>query len=486
MKRNSKIGIIALIILLSIGFAAVTTNLIINGQANVSVNADDFDVYFYSASAEEGGTAVISEDKKTITYNTKRLSIEGDKAILNYTVFNNSSQYDATVTVTFNATDTVSGVDYSDYFQITRTGFGSQENDRINAKEYKDGIISIQLIKSFTGEDVSIPFTVTIDVTAAERTSPGEPTEDVLNGTVYDDLGQPMRNAAFVAFSDPVFFKTDSEGHYSIRIPVGEHHIYHIPGKDIDDLVAMEDDFRNNNDVLFNGEYKHYMEVYPSIKYNEDVMITTVDTNITTDIIFHSYAIGDEISIGNEKFLYFETKANGDLVLLAKHPLNLGSCMSKNNGGPVVQNKDNSGNNCTVSFDNDGVTTYEDSDVKTYVDNYVNYLKTINSDYNVIDGGLLNLYLINTYYISTDSYEDLMNSEGFNGDVSVSITATARQNMDEFLNYNTWTQVLTYRENHGICSTCSGDVSVLEGEKFLFEAQSGDMAVRPIIYVRHK
>ena len=48
-----------------------------------------------------------------------------DETTLFYIVKNDSSQYDANVTVTWTAVDTISGIDYSSYYSVTRTGFDS-------------------------------------------------------------------------------------------------------------------------------------------------------------------------------------------------------------------------------------------------------------------------------------------------------------------------------------------------------------------------
>ena len=173
MKRNSRIGIIILMIILSIGFAAVTTNLIINGAAIVGINPSDFDIYFSFAKAEQGGTATISDDGKVITYSTKLLTKVNDKARLDYTVTNNSSNYDANVVVGWNAVDTISGKDYSSYYSVTRTGFDTGIPTTVEAKTSVDGSIVITLIKPIL-EEVEIETTMTFDATPTERTLKGE------------------------------------------------------------------------------------------------------------------------------------------------------------------------------------------------------------------------------------------------------------------------------------------------------------------------
>ena len=69
MKRKS--AIIIAVLIMSIGFAAVSTTLIINGSAKVSENTDDFSVIFTKATLD--GTdvyaSVIDDTKKIINFN---------------------------------------------------------------------------------------------------------------------------------------------------------------------------------------------------------------------------------------------------------------------------------------------------------------------------------------------------------------------------------------------------------------------------------
>ena len=73
MKK--RISIVVAILLLAVGFAAISTILIINGTTTVSENTDDFSVIFTSASLD--GTDVyanvIDDTKKTITFETSDL-----------------------------------------------------------------------------------------------------------------------------------------------------------------------------------------------------------------------------------------------------------------------------------------------------------------------------------------------------------------------------------------------------------------------------
>ena len=80
MKKGSMVGILVLIVLLLVGFATISTNIMINSNANLSFNENYFNVIFTEATTD--GTYNISEDKKEINYTTKSLSNVGDKSVI--------------------------------------------------------------------------------------------------------------------------------------------------------------------------------------------------------------------------------------------------------------------------------------------------------------------------------------------------------------------------------------------------------------------
>ena len=74
MKKRS--AIIVAIVFMMIGFAAVSTSLIINGNARVSENNEDFSVIFTKASldGEDVYSSIVDDTKKVITFTSKDLS----------------------------------------------------------------------------------------------------------------------------------------------------------------------------------------------------------------------------------------------------------------------------------------------------------------------------------------------------------------------------------------------------------------------------
>ena len=162
MKKKSML--IVAILLMSIGFAAISTTLIINGNANVSENNEDFSVIFTAASLDgkDVYSTAVDETKKTITFTTSELKTLNQTSILTYEVTNNSSNYDAKVTVTC----------------VPKTGTTEKytsiknklENDAtvIKAKSSVNGTLTVTLDKVAI-ESVIEEYTCKLEFNAVER-----------------------------------------------------------------------------------------------------------------------------------------------------------------------------------------------------------------------------------------------------------------------------------------------------------------------------
>ena len=99
MKRKS--AMIVAILIMCIGFAAISTTLVINGNAKVGENTDDFSVIFTAATldGQDVYDQVINDTRKIITFETSDLKTLNQTSVLTYEVTNNSSNYDAEVSV---------------------------------------------------------------------------------------------------------------------------------------------------------------------------------------------------------------------------------------------------------------------------------------------------------------------------------------------------------------------------------------------------
>ena len=180
MKRKSVL--IIAILIMSIGFAAISTTLIINGNTKVSENAADFSVIFTKAKldGEDVYANVISQDKKTITFETKDLKSVNDNSVLTYEITNNSSNYDAEVSVNCKVKDEGS----AKYTSIKNEFEGNAT--KVLAKESINGKLTINLEKIAT-EEIREEYVCALTFNALERDTLGEtysgPTEWTFNYT---------------------------------------------------------------------------------------------------------------------------------------------------------------------------------------------------------------------------------------------------------------------------------------------------------------
>ena len=85
MKRKKTI--ILVVLLMAVGFAAVSTTLFINGQTKINANQDDFNVYYSDAYVNGVQDKSVIEDNIHISFTTE-LSTLGEKYVLDYEVTN--------------------------------------------------------------------------------------------------------------------------------------------------------------------------------------------------------------------------------------------------------------------------------------------------------------------------------------------------------------------------------------------------------------
>ena len=174
MKKKSML--IIAILLMSIGFAAISTTLIINGNAKVSENNEDFSVIFSAASIDGSDvyTTAVDDTKKIITFTTSELKTLNQTSILTYEVTNNSSNYDANVTVTCVPKEGTT----AKYTSIKN----KLENDAaiVKAKSSVNGTLTVTLNKTST-EEVSEEYTCKLEFNAVERTEIAVGTTNLYN-----------------------------------------------------------------------------------------------------------------------------------------------------------------------------------------------------------------------------------------------------------------------------------------------------------------
>ena len=197
MKKRNLLTIT--ILLLTVGFAAISTTLIINGNVNIGENTDDFSVIFTKATLD--GTDVyknvVSEDKKTITFETSELKTLNQTSVLNYEVTNNSANYDAEVQVNCKVKENTT----AKYTSITNELEGNATI--VKAKTSLSGTLTITLNKTAT-EEVREEYVCVLTFNAVER----------------DELGQGI--------PDPVSFTTDSWETIQNAVQTGNTDVYNV------------------------------------------------------------------------------------------------------------------------------------------------------------------------------------------------------------------------------------------------------------------
>ena len=166
---KKKITLVATILLIAIGFAAISTSLIINGKTDIGENTDDFSIIFTRIylDGEDVYNDVIDDTKQNITFSSNKLSKLGDTSVLEYEIINNSSNYDAEVTVNCVPVDG------------TNTKYTTIRNELednvtiVKAKHTVNGKLTMELVKTSV-EKVNEQYKCALTFNAAERDSLGK------------------------------------------------------------------------------------------------------------------------------------------------------------------------------------------------------------------------------------------------------------------------------------------------------------------------
>ena len=238
MKKKSML--IIAILLMSIGFAAISTTLIINGNAKVSENNEDFSVIFTAASIDgkDVYATAVDDTKKIITFTTSELKTLNQTSILTYEVTNNSSNYDAEVKVTCVPKEGTT----AKYTSIKN----KLDNDAtvVKAKETLNGTLTITLDKVAT-ESVTEEYTCKLEFNAVERDTLGviKPTFVAWVPTYYA-FGTPTTASAtdYTTIGKSVFAALDTNNTKGVCI--NDNGLFCIKPNDYDNsVIALKNHF---------------------------------------------------------------------------------------------------------------------------------------------------------------------------------------------------------------------------------------------------
>lgn len=163
--------ILLLVLLLIIGFATVSTTLIINGNTNIGFNENDFKSNVVFTKAETlTGTAIINGDEKNIDFESIKLENINQTTTLDYSVTNKSREYDASVEIKCGLKDEYKS--YEDYLDISMSLTSPFD---LIAGETKNGILTVKLKKAYNESlETSVEIKCELIATPVERETLGE------------------------------------------------------------------------------------------------------------------------------------------------------------------------------------------------------------------------------------------------------------------------------------------------------------------------
>lgn len=262
--RRKRYLIMLSILFLSIGFAAVTTTLIINGTLRIGVNQNDFDknVIFTRAETDSNSKASISADGKSINFSSRELKNIYEEAILDFDVTNKSRQYGVSATIECTKVDEANP--FNEYVSIDI----EPEEFTLGINETATGKLTTTMIRSFIGTDSSdtaeIEIRCTINATASEVDTKDDDTyvpapiyKNSIKGYLVDENNNVLSNKNLVIISnnETFFITTDENGYYEVsNLPDGDYEIYIVDGKTMDEIKKMTID-EIKNQASIKGSY---------------------------------------------------------------------------------------------------------------------------------------------------------------------------------------------------------------------------------------
>ena len=183
--KQAKLQILLTMLFIAVGIAAVSTNLIIEGNSAIVSNTDDFLVYFSNASVDGVEKLSIVKTEKELVFNAE-LSAVGDKKNVGYDVTNASKNYDARVSI--------SCTGGNEYLKVTNS---FDEKNDLTARSTKSGTLTVELINAVSTESV-YEVKCTINANAIER-------ESINTGDVLQPLDNPYSIGYEVMIGDELF-----------------------------------------------------------------------------------------------------------------------------------------------------------------------------------------------------------------------------------------------------------------------------------------
>ncbi len=178
-KRN----VIILVVMLIVGFAAVTSTLVIRGNLNIGYNENFSSSIVYTRAELPNGEVEINQNEKNIDFITEKLENVNQTTILEFDVTNKSRNYDASVTINCGLKEDFKS--FSEYLDITMS---LESPFELISSETKTGYLTIKLKKAYNEEmETRIEMSCELVAEPLERETLGDEyksiyKEKILNG----------------------------------------------------------------------------------------------------------------------------------------------------------------------------------------------------------------------------------------------------------------------------------------------------------------
>ena len=193
VKTKNIIGV--LFLLMIIGYATISTSLSAQINTNISINPNDFKVYFSNVLVNSVQDLSLVKNEQELVFDFSFSNV-GSINIINYDVTNASKNYDATLSI--NCTNG------NEYLSVTNTF----DTSNLSASSTRTGTLTLKKIKSnASGEIKTYTITCTITATPVERTSIG-------SGTIPEPIGNEYKIGSEITIDTEKFNIIREDGDY--------------------------------------------------------------------------------------------------------------------------------------------------------------------------------------------------------------------------------------------------------------------------------
>ena len=238
-----KKGMLLIILLMAVGFAAVSTTLFLNGNTDILANQDDFNVYFSDAYVNKKQDKSVIKEDTVIEFNTEFNNI-GQEYILDYEVTNGSKNYDAELEMNC--------VSSSEYLTVTNE---FDDNTILESLDTRIGRLIVEQTKSYTGDDLEVTIKCTIDANASERTSLGVLLDQELDIDINDEVNNELEAKAYkVSDNSRDELLTTLIDSKNLEIGTSVRAIVEVQSEDIEEaasiIIDVSDIAQNDDNVI--------------------------------------------------------------------------------------------------------------------------------------------------------------------------------------------------------------------------------------------